>query len=371
VKSKSSVIRVLVVDDSPLILEMMRRTIDRTPDMLVVGTAQNAEEACRAVQRLKPDLVTMDVTMPGDGIVATREIMRMQPTPIAIVTARPVGPDSETSFQALAAGAVEVLTKPRAEQLGADAELTAAFLRDLRNIAAVGVVGIRRRPSSDRSELRPTPVAQPDEVREEPGEELAVIGVGASTGGPPAIRELLSRLRGEELPPIVVVQHMSPHFVEGFARWLGGCIELPVKLPREGSPLTRGTVFVATADRHLTVDAELRLHLSNAPAVHGHRPAVDPLFYSLAQLGPRALGVLLTGMGEDGARGLSAMREAGAITIAQDEASCLVYGMPRAAASLDAASLIANPTHIGRLLSRPGALALGMRGPRRTARKQP
>src|SRR5688572_29390355 len=120
---------------------MMRRTIDKTPDMLVVGTAQNADGAVREVLRLKPDLVTMDVVMPGEGgIAATREIMRQCPTPIAIVTGRPVGPGSETTFQALAAGAVDVLTKPRAEQLGADAELTAAFLRDLRNIAAVGVV---------------------------------------------------------------------------------------------------------------------------------------------------------------------------------------------------------------------------------------
>ncbi len=310
---------------------------------------------------VKPDLVTMDVVMPdGDGIAATRQIMRERPTPIAIVTARPVGPGSPTTFQALAAGAVDVLTKPQGD-VSAESEAGKAFLRELRSIAGV-VVSLRRRAPSDDTEPRVLLTPIPEPMNLPTGGDLAVIGVGASTGGPPCIRALLEPLRGTDTPPIVVVQHLARHFVDGFASWLSGCVELDVSLAREGSKLRRGAVVVAPPDRHVSIDADLRVRLSEGPKVHGHRPAIDPLFESLAkEHGSKAAGILLTGIGEDGARGLQALREAGAVTAAQDEASSLVYGMPRAAANLNAALIVASPANIGRLFSRTDNLLATLR----------
>jgi two-component system chemotaxis response regulator CheB len=184
-------------------------------------------------------------------------------------------------------------------------------------------------------------------------DKLAVIGIGASTGGPPCIRSLLSALRGPEMPPVVIVQHLHPAFLAGFAVWLTGALELRVSLAENGATLRPYDVVVAPADRHVEIDAGLCVHLRESAPLHGRRPAIDALFASLAaELGARAAGVVLTGLGEDGARGLSAMRAAGALTLAQDEDSSLVLDMPRAAVRVGAAQHSAPPAQLGALLRR-------------------
>ena len=352
-KTPRRLLRVLVADDSQVAQQLLRELIDGEPDMIVVGTATTGRETIEKVERLRPDLVTMDVVMPdGDGIAAAQRIMAQRPTPIAVITAAPCEAGSTMTFDALATGAVEVLQKPARSILDSAGERD-SFTRRLRSVAAVGVIGIRGARALAKPALAsPLPEAPPAQVHGVPA-SAALIALGASTGGPPCIRTILSTLDPALAPPILVVQHMAREFVPGFVAWLRDTLPLPVELAREGSAIAAGRVYVAPGDRHLKIDAAGILHEDAGPAEHHQRPAVDVLFRSLAEhFGPRALGVLLTGMGEDGARGLLAMREAGAFTIAQDEASSVVFGMPAAASALEAAVVTANPTGIAWMLRR-------------------
>jgi len=197
------------------------------------------------------------------------------------------------------------------------------------------------------------PTTRPPPVALNHWTSASLIAMGASTGGPPCIREIIDMLRPDQSPPVVVTQHMSDQFILGFAEWLGSNVEMPVLVARSGMPLDPGQVYIAPGDQHLEVTDSGTLKVVSTSPVHYQRPAVDVMFQSVARsYGSRAVGVLLTGMGSDGAEGLRAMRESGALTIAQDEASCLVYGMPAAACRLNAAQLSVNPHHIGRLLRR-------------------
>jgi two-component system chemotaxis response regulator CheB len=377
----NSFIRVLVVDDSAVVQHLLRSLIDAEPDMVVVGTANDGRSALGLVEKLRPDLITMDVTMPGEGgIVTTQRIMATYPTPIAVVTAAPVGPDSPISFDALSAGAVDVIGKPQRGVVD-DPARRKAFLKQLRTVAAVKVVGIRgsfgssrpgvparersdgphssrppERPSSDRpSTIVPAPLAS----RLDSWTSASLIAIGASTGGPPCVKTLLAALKPDSAPPVVLVQHMGRDFMPGFARWLDQLVRVHVELARPGLVIKKGHVYVAPGDRHLCVDSGGVLWLSDAPAVNHQRPAVDVLFESVAADCPAAaVGILLTGMGSDGARGLLAMREAGATTIAQDEMSCVVYGMPKAAADMGAAETTADPPTMARMLGKLAATPL-------------
>jgi len=352
-------LRVLVADDSQVMQQLLRELIDAEHDMIVVGTAATGRELVAEVERLRPDLVTMDVVMPdGDGIAAAQRIMAQRPTPIAVITAAPIGTGSSLTFDALSSGAVEVLAKPGRKILD-DARERASFARQLRHVAEVGVIDIRnpRAPKPDPASVRPS--APPCVVSQAHGVPVsaALIAVGASTGGPPCIRTVLSALDPASAPPVLVVQHMSREFVPGFAAWLRDTLPLPVEIAREGTAIDAGHVYVAQGDRHLTVDAAGVLHEGCGPALHHQRPAVDVLFQSIAEHhGARAVGVLLTGIGADGARGLRAMRDGGAFTVAQDEASCTVFGMPQVAGELDAAVVTANPVGIAWLLRQITAL---------------
>ena len=354
VEKDKKLIRIVIADDSAVTRELLRRVFDAQPDMIVVGMAATGEDTVRLVERLRPDLVTMDVQMPGmDGVHATRRIMASQPTPIAIVTAKPVEAGQETTFRAMAAGAVDVIAKPGVDVFEADGEKREQFVRQLRNVANVGVVGIRGRAAyeatndDDRLTTRP-PTAQLSQWN-----SAGLIAIGASTGGPPCIREIVGMLDPVHSPPIIITQHMSAQFILGFTEWLAGNVSLPVQIARSGVLLSRGQVFVAPGDHHLEVTDNGAIRIASTMPVHYQRPSVDVMFQSVAlAYGSRAVGVLLTGMGSDGAEGLRAMREHGALTIAQDEASSLVYGMPAAACRLNAAQLSVNPHHIGRLLRR-------------------
>ncbi|HEY6724844.1 MAG TPA: chemotaxis protein CheB, partial [Polyangiaceae bacterium] len=302
--------------------------------------------------RLRPDLVTMDAGMLGmDGVHATRRIMASQPTPIAIVTAGPVDAGRETAFRAMAAGAVDVIVKPGLEVFEPDGEARERFVRQLRDVANVGVAAIRGRAAYEATSDDDRPTSHPPMAGLGQWTRASVIAIGASTGGPRCVREIVGALDPKHSPPVVITQHLPAQFMPGFAEWLASNVALPVQIARPGALLEPAQVFVAPGDRHLEVTGNGAIQIGSTPPVRHQRPSVDVMFQSVARTyGGQAVGVLLTGMGSDGAEGLRAMRDTGALTLAQDESSCLVYGMPAAACRLNAAHLYVNPQHIGRLL---------------------
>ncbi len=324
-------IRCLIVDDSPTFRSVLRNILRRSPDVVVVGEAADGEEAIARAQELAPDVITMDVRMPRrDGLGAIREIMRRSPRPIVVVSSAAAEVNEQVSFQALKLGAVEVLPKPDAldpRQFAAQAEA----IRQA--VLTVAHVKVKARPLefAERA-LAPRP-ASPVLAR-----APSCVGIGASTGGPPALQRVLGALPADYPLPILVVQHIAEGFTEGLVRWLATQCALSVRIAREGEPLAPGAVLVAPDRRHLLV-SKGRVRLEDTPPVKSLKPSATLLFASLArELGAGAAGILLTGMGDDGAAGLKMMREAGAYTVAQGPQSSVVWGMPKVAVETGAAA---------------------------------
>jgi len=355
-----SAARVLVVDDSPTVRAVLCRVLSRVGGVEVVGQAGDGREAVEAESRLRPDVVIMDIEMPEvDGFVATERIMAESPTAVIVVSSRVNRDEMRTAFEAIRRGAVGVLPKPETPSDWEEMEQTLA--ETIRALARTSHRMTTAAPATRRGEKSrlavPARAATPSAVSaaEVPAEgSLRFLGVGASTGGPGAVRELLEGLGPRLGLGVAVVQHISPGFELGMADWLAAELRLDVRVAREGEPLAPGVVRIAPPDGHLRVDGEGRLELDRStPPRRGHRPSADELFWSLAAHSPReTAGVLLSGMGDDGALGLAGLREAGGFTAVQDEASCAVFGMPRAALELGAAGLALAPVEIGRLLAR-------------------
>lgn len=317
-------IRVLVADDSEIVRDILVAALERTGGIEVVGTAANGDEAALLTGRLSPDVITMDLQMPGsDGFAGIARIMAEKPTPILVLSSNR---EEVKGFRALSLGALDLQEKPPLAEL----ERFAASLHGrLRLLASVPVI---RHPRGLRA---PSPT-----LLRARGARVRVAVLGASLGGPRALAQIL-RLFPADFPlPIALVQHMADGFTTAFTRWLAQEIPLKVCEAAEGVELERGTVYVAPSDRHLRI-REGRARLGQDEAQHGFRPSVSALFRSAAEsYGDRALGVILTGMGTDGSDGLLELRRSGALTIAQDEASSAVFGMPRAAIELGAAERI-------------------------------
>jgi two-component system chemotaxis response regulator CheB len=319
------VIRVLVADDSATFRAILRTVLATAPDLEVVGEAKDGEEAVARTLSLRPDVVTMDVRMPrAGGLEAIRRIMTLAPTPVVVVSAEVSGDAQRLSFEALRAGALEVLPKPRRSGAGTFEQQAEAIRAAVRVVAGTDP-SLRRRRRGRPSPMTATPgLAQ-------------VVGIAASTGGPAALASILGALPGEYRLPILVVQHIAPGFEEGFVRWLGGETRLAVRLADEGAPIEPGVVLVARGGRHLA-PAGGRVRLDDGAPVRGFRPSGTVLFRALAaEYGAAAAGIVLTGMGDDGAAGLSAVREAGGFTAAQGPESSVVHGMPGAALATGAA----------------------------------
>ena len=341
----------LVVEDSRVIRDYLVHALEADPGIRVVGTAASGEEALASVAAHRPDVILMDLHLPGiDGLETTRRIMASHPVPIVICTASTTFDEVHTAMGALEAGALAALRKPGGYgDPGAETE-TAAIVTTLKLMSEIAVV---------RRWNRPRPVAPPvvpavavPAPRDVAGHGAAVVAIGASTGGPPAILQLLSGLSAAFPAPILVVQHISPGFTAGFAEWLATASGLPTHVAQGGETPLPGHVYFAPDDRHLQVGQHGELRTTREEPHHGLRPSVGVLFRSVAErFGRQAVGVLLTGMGRDGAEELKLMADRGALTVAQDEESCVVFGMPAEAIRLGAARFVLPPRQIADLLT--------------------
>jgi two-component system chemotaxis response regulator CheB len=334
--------RVLVADDSPSVLRVLVGLLHSAPDIRVVMTAASGEEAVAGVLALTPDVVTLDLDMPGiGGLAALDQILARRPTPVVLLSGVS-GAAVAGTVAGLARGAVDFVTKYTPGRDTNQAALARELIAKVR-VAARANVTRPVCPPDAPPERVPVPVADAPPT---------VLVVGASTGGPAAVRELLAALPRPLTAAVLVVQHMPTRFTRSLAALLASQTGLHVREAGDGDRMLVGEVLVAPGGRHARFDRGGRLRLEDGPAADGHRPSIDVAMASAAvAFGPRAVGVLLTGMGADGARGLAAMRAAGGRTFAQDEGSCAVYGMPRRAAQLGAARETDTPAGIARRFS--------------------
>jgi two-component system, chemotaxis family, protein-glutamate methylesterase/glutaminase len=342
------VIRVLLVDDSPSVRAVLRRFFARTRDIKVAGEAADGAEAVQAVIDLQPQVVVMDLQMPVlDGYEATERIMAVRPTPIVVLSSRANRNQMQTAFEAMRRGALEVLPKP--EDTASWQQLAESLPETVRTVAEARAVPRAPEPRRGREPRASRPAA--------PGPapaELRWVAIGASTGGPAALRELLAAMPPDPPVGFLVVQHIASGFELGLADWLNKELALDVRLAQDGEGLGPGLVRLAPGGFHLKMEPGGVLRLdADTPPRRGHRPSVDELFLSCAAHGPgEVAGVLMTGMGSDGVEGLLALRQAGGVTLVQDEASSAVFGMPRVALERGAAEVALPPRALARSLAR-------------------
>ncbi len=332
---------VLIVDDSALVRQMLSEMLSADPQIEVVGTANDPLMAREKIKQLNPDVLTLDVEMPKmDGITFLRNLMRLRPMPVVMVsTLTEAGAD--VTLQALEIGAVDFVSKPKVDIAQQLQNYQEEIIAKVKTAATARV-----RPYTETVASSVPPKLSTDAVldktprRKHFGTTDKIVAIGASTGGTEAIKEVLLGLPAD-FPGIVITQHIPENFSKPFAERLNRTCAMTVCQAEDGQQILAGHAYVAPGSHHLYVErsgARYICRLSNGPPVNRHRPSVDVLFRSVAQnAGQNARGVILTGMGDDGARGLREMREQGAITIAQDEASSVVWGMPGAAVKLDAA----------------------------------
>lgn len=335
--------RVLVVDDSAIVRKIIGDTLRADPDIEVVGGAADPYQARELILSQKPDLLTLDIEMPRmDGLTFLKTLMAHRPMPVIVVSSLTQA-GSTTALEALRLGAIDVIGKPGGpREVGLVGERLRQRIRALRASPQINYQASARL-------TQPAPAA-PQPVRRKVN---GLLVIGASTGGPPAIESLLTRLPAD-IPPTLIVQHMPASFTRAFSDRLNSVSPMRVVEAQGGEVLARGTVYVAPGDHHLVVERrgiELRTALTRTDLVHFQRPAVDVLFQSVARLpGIPVVGVLLTGMGADGADGMVALRRAGAETIAEDELSCVVFGMPKEAINRGGAC------HVTSLLQMPNTI---------------
>ncbi len=338
-------IRILIVEDSVTQREILKRILTEDPEFVVAGEARNGRQAVEMVPVCRPDVVLMDIHMPVlNGIEATREIMREHPVPIVVVSATLRKHDVDMAMEALSAGAVSVIAKPEGSSLLHLQEIAVQLREEIRQAAKARV---RKRYSRGpaRAVARPGPAVRGIGT-------VDVVGVCASTGGPPVLAEILAALPSPFPVPILLVQHIPKGFEEGFVQWLSETTGQTVRMANHGQHLEPG-VWFAAGGRHLTLGGSSRLHLPAGAKEELHCPSGNALFASLAEHGgKRAAGVLLTGMGDDGAEGLLALKRAGGKTLIQNEETCLIWGMPKAAKDLGAGDYELSPAEIVEALKR-------------------
>lgn len=333
-------VRVLVIDDSASVRQTLTSVLQSDPGIEVIGTASDPFIAAKRIQEEIPDVITLDVEMPRmDGITFLRKLMSQKPIPVVMCSSL-TEQGTETLMQAMEAGAVDVILKPK---IAAADHLAEQASRICEVVKSAAQARLRQRPAGtvrSASASGPAQKLTADAMLPPPsGKAMArttemVVCVGASTGGTEALREMLEKLPANS-PGIVIVQHMPERFTAAFARRLNDLCEVEIKEAADGDPVLRGHVLIAPGDRHMLLERQgARYHVSvrTGPLVSRHRPSVDVLFRSAARsAGSNAMAVIMTGMGDDGARGMLEMHQAGAYTVAQDEATSVVFGMPKEA----------------------------------------
>ena len=336
-------IRILIAEDSPIFIDVLRSAIEAEFDMEVIAVAENGQQAVELCATLRPDLVLMDIQMPIlGGLEATEVIMADCPTPILVVTSDPFHGGVDQSFRALSAGALDLIAKPT-EVPWPDVSRR-DFVRKIRLLSQVPVVRHMRGRRAARVHM-----STPRLGRVTPSG--TVVGVVASTGGPRALARMVADLDMNFPAPILVVQHIMPGFSEHLAQWLDRSGPLSVVEARNGMRLEPGVVYVAPAESHLELGANLVLRTHDEPAIGGHRPSGDLLLESIARYaGPRSIGVVMSGMGSDGTLGLAAIKRAGGATFVQDRDSSVVYGMPQSAIDLGVVEQVVKLEEIARIL---------------------
>lgn len=339
-------IKVLIVEDSPVAREFLAYVLSSDPAIEVVGFARNGAEAVEVARKERPDVITMDIHMPiVDGYEATRRIMETVPTPIVIVSGSTAVNEVAGTFLALERGALAVVRRPPGLNHDAFEAGSRELIQTVKLMSEIKVVRRIRPAVGVRAAAPVTPALRA-------GGEIKVIAIGASTGGPPVLQRILSRLPRDLPVPLLIVQHIAAGFIRGFTEWLSDASSFPVHIASSGEVPLPGHGYTPPDGLHLGLDSDARIMLSDLPPENGLRPAVAHLFRSVAQvLGPGTAGVLLTGMGKDGAKELKMMKDRGAITIAQDEASSVVFGMPGEAVKLGAATYVLPPEGIADLLT--------------------
>ena len=334
-------IRVLVVDDSAVMRQILIDMLRAEPHFQIVGEAQDGLEAVQLTASLHPDVITMDIRMPRlNGLEATRYIMSTTPTPIVVVANNVYETDLNIAFNAIAAGALTVVEKPRgldgdSYEAVADQLIMAVSLMSDVQVVALAPTGVT---------LPPLPGSG---ILSQPLSRVKVVAIAASTGGPGVLNQIVSNLPGDFPVPILVVQHITTGFGQGMAHWLNSLTSLKVSVAESGEQLLAGHVYLAPDDTHMTVNAKGQVLLDRADPVNGSRPSANRMFVSVAQVyGQACLGVILSGMGEDGVEGLSYLKRAGGYVIAQNEETCVVYGMPRAVVERGLADQVLPPERI-------------------------
>ena len=334
-------IRVLVVDDSKLIRDVLTAILNEQPDIEVVGAAADAFQARDMIKDLEPDVITLDIEMPKmNGLEFLDKLMRAKPMPVVMISAA-TERGSEVTFRALELGAVDFVTKPKLNESTPE-DYCDQIAEKIRAAKSARLKPPRRADPNDTVTMPAVQPKRPVPVGVKTSDRL--IAVGASTGGTEAIREFLVGMP-QDCPGIAIVQHMPENFTRMFAERLNGLCAITVKEAEHNDPILPGHAYIAPGGKHLWVKrdgGQLLAKLSTEPPMNLHRPSVDFLFLSAAKfLGPDAIGVIMTGMGRDGAAGMLKMKEAGAWTIAQDEATSVIFGMPREAIELDAVHEVA------------------------------
>lgn len=335
-------IKVLIVDDSSVVRKALTRILDADPGLQVVATAVDPFDAREKIKQFDPDVLTLDVSMPRmDGITFLKNLMRLRPMPVVMVSSYTASGAQET-FDALALGAFDYVTKPSGAEF--DKELyKAELIRKVKAAAAANMSTLTKQGKASTVSSEALPGLSMKDPLERAKVKSKLIAIGASTGGTEALKDVMRQMPAES-PAIVISQHIPQSFSAPFAKRLNECSEVQVKQAEDGDLIMPGHAYLAPGDDHLIVvreGANLRCRLSKSPPVNRHRPSVDVMFDSVVQaMGKNAVGVLLTGMGNDGAKGLLNMLNAGAATIAQDEKTSVVWGMPGEAVKLGAAQQI-------------------------------
>jgi two-component system chemotaxis response regulator CheB len=347
-------IKVLVVEDSPVVREFLVYILGSDPGIRVVGTANNGEEALEAVKRYLPDVITMDIHMPKmGGLEATRRIMETDPTPIVIVSGSTDSHENTKTFRAMEAGALAVLARPTGIGHSDHETTTRELVQTVKLMSEVKLV--RRWPQTRREPILPSAaqalMGKPASVPGKNPAKIKVIAIGASTGGPPVLQTILAMLPRDFPLPVLIVQHMATGFITSFVEWLAQASVLPVHVAMHGELILPGHVYVAPDECQMKVEHGGKIVLTKDEPENGLRPSVSYLFRSLAAVyGGDAVAGLLTGMGRDGADELRLLKEKGAVTFAQDKDSSVVHGMPGEAIKLDAATFILTPDKIAAVL---------------------